>query len=320
MKKKIFSLVVSFICFLFPGCGGGTPTPDSGGGSDSNPNRSPSTMKLVFIHHSVGEAWLSPDSGNLRQALNNNRYYVTDSNYGWGPEDLDAGDASTIGDHTDIGNWYNWFLGPHRETYMPALYANTQLTDGVGPNTVSDPGGANKIVMFKSCFPNGQSLSGNPDDPPLPAGQANPIWGQATGDETIYTVANVKGLYRDLLVYFAQHPEKLFLLITTPPSGTRSVDAQMAARLRGINTWLVNHWLENYSLNNVAAYDYSNVLTANGHHWYKNGGVQYIVGDSDFLAYPTSSTDDHPSPAGQQKATGEFLSVLNYFVNRWQGN
>lgn len=47
----------------------------------------PATLvRLVFSNHSVGEAWLTDEVCNLRQALNPNRYYVPSSNYGGDPE------------------------------------------------------------------------------------------------------------------------------------------------------------------------------------------------------------------------------------------
>src|SRR5512146_43910 len=71
-----------------------------------NPSNPAQPVKLVFIHHSTGENWISDGNGNLGAALANANWFVSDTNYGWGPEDLDWG-SGTIGDHTDIGNWYS---------------------------------------------------------------------------------------------------------------------------------------------------------------------------------------------------------------------
>jgi len=289
-----------------------------------NPNQPVSTARLVFIHHSVGGDWLT--HGGLRQALNDNNYYVTDTNYDWGPD--------SIGSNTDIGHWYDWFLGPNQDTYTEALYANDHISWGVGPNSISDPGGENTVVMFKSCYPNGWVSSGNPDDPPLPEGVHNPIWGREGCEH--YTVENIKGLYRDLLDYFATRQDKLFILIATPPSlegvGGDYVDAEAAARHRGICSWLVHDWLTDYPYENVFAFDYYNVLTSNGgdrltndldaetgnHHRFRDNNVQHVIGlDNDFLVYDQEG-DNHPTAAGHQKATGEFTPLLNIAYNRWQ--
>lgn len=58
---------------------------------DPNPPGQP--VRLVFIHHSTGGAWLAdPNSdqpdGGLGRALMNNNYYVSATNYGWGPENI----------------------------------------------------------------------------------------------------------------------------------------------------------------------------------------------------------------------------------------
>jgi len=234
-----------------------------------------------------------------------------------------------IGDQTDIGQWYNWFLGPSRDIYTKALYDNRHLTEGIGQNAIKNPGGANKIVMFKSCFYNGQMIGGNPDDPPLPKGVNNPIKGEGVGDT--YTVSNIKALYRDLLDYFILHQDKLFVLITTPPSLKENVSSKVADNLRAINSWLVKEWLIDYPHSNVFVFDYYNVLTSNGgnpdtndlgfengnHHRLDNGQIKHEIRlKNNFLSYGVWG-DDHPTAVGHQKATGEFIPLLNIAYNQW---
>lgn len=55
-----------------------------------------SAAKLIFIHHSCGSYWLEDSNGGLGLALRDNNYFVSDTNYGWGPDG--------IGDSTDIGH------------------------------------------------------------------------------------------------------------------------------------------------------------------------------------------------------------------------
>jgi len=67
-------------------------------------------VKLIFIHHSTGGNWLADPNndqpyGGLGQTLMGNNYFVSATNYGWGPDG--------IGDRTDIPNWPEWFLGPN---------------------------------------------------------------------------------------------------------------------------------------------------------------------------------------------------------------
>ncbi|HSQ39270.1 MAG TPA: hypothetical protein VLM78_03850, partial [Anaerolineales bacterium] len=65
-------------------------------------------VKLIFIHHSTGENWLTDGYGNLGRTLDQNNYFVSDTNYGWGPD--------SIGDRTDIPNWVEWFSGSNTPT------------------------------------------------------------------------------------------------------------------------------------------------------------------------------------------------------------
>ncbi|NQS92309.1 MAG: hypothetical protein HQ574_07860, partial [Chloroflexi bacterium] len=92
-----------------------------------------------------------------------------------------------------------------------------------------------------------------------------------------------------------------------------------AANARAFNLWLMDDWLEenDYTLNNVAVFDFYNVLTGeDGHHTFENGQEVHQAARKDTLAFP--SGDDHPSIEGSQKATNEFIPLLNYFYNRWQ--
>jgi hypothetical protein len=282
------------------------------------PTKPAKTVKLIFIHHSTGEAWLADGHGGLGIALKNNNYFVSDTNYGWGP--------SGIGSSTDTGHWWLWFRGSNSSTYMHALYTEfNQHSSYTRLSTDPDSSRENEIVMFKSCFPN-SAISGKPDDPATTG--SNPLRGQGAGSSM--TVANVKGIYNDILTYFAAHQDKLFVLIATPPLASNATDAAHAENARAVANWLVNKWLENYGHKNVAVFDFYNVLTSNGgnadkndlgessgnHHRWWSGRVQHIqTVSSNFLAYPTG--DSHPSAAGDKKATDEFVPLLNYYYNQW---
>lgn len=303
----------------FPGPDVATPPPPPPpGGEDTSPPEQ--TVKLIFVHHSTGEAWLADWSGQLGQELRDNNYFVSDTNYGWGPDD--------IGDRTDTGHWYDWFLGPHREQYLNALYNESQQHCEYSRRSV-DPGGENRIIMFKSCFPNSH-IGGNPNDPPRPAGDPNPLWGEGSWSDAM-TVENVKGLYRDLLTYFQTRQDKLFVLIVPPALIATETDAAHAANARAVADWLVADWLDDYPHRNVAVFDFFNVLTSNGgdththdanqetgnHHRYWNGAPQHIhTFENDFSMY--GSGDSHPTEEGGQKATIEFVPLLNSFVHQWQ--
>lgn len=256
-----------------------------------DPSPPATTVKLIFIHHSTGENWLTDGYGNLGQALNENNYFVSDTNYGWGP--------NSIGDRTDIPNWTEWFRSSDTPTYMQALFNETEQHANY-TRTLPDPGGENEIILFKSCFPN-SALSGSPNDPP--------------GSNEELSVSGAKYVYNQILPYFASRPDKLFIVITAPPLS----DPTDSANARAFNDWLVNNWLSenNYQLNNVAVFDFYNILTdPNAHHRFQDGRIEHLRGSRNTLYYP--SGDDHPSEAGSRKATEEFVPLLNVLYHRWK--
>lgn len=262
----------------------------SAAGDDPTPPTE--TVKLIFIHHSTGENWLRDDYGGLGEALAQNNYFVSDTNYGWGPD--------SIGDRTDIINWPEWFTGSESPRYLAALYAESGQNSSY-TRLPNDPGGENQVVMFKSCFPN-SNLEGSPGDSPDP-------------NEGM-TVGYAKYVYNQLLQYFITRPDKLFVVITAPPVQDRSY----ADNARAFNTWLVQDWLRenNYPYPNVAVFDFYNILTHNdNHHRFVDGRVEWVTDHgNNTLRYP--SDDDHPSAKGSRKATEEFLPMLNVFYHRWR--
>ncbi len=256
---------------------------------DPSPPAEP--VKLIFIHHSCGENWLTDDHGGLGLVLAENNYFVSDTNYGWGPD--------SIGDRTDIPNWPEWFTGPESGRYLEALYTESGQNSWY-TRELPDPGGENQIIMFKSCYPN-SNLEGAPDDPPERAGD----W---------LSVGNAKAVYNEILAYFATRPDKLFIAVTAPPVQ----DPEFGANARAFNNWLVNDWLDDYEGKNVAVFDFYNVLTGPDiHHRFQDSYIEHGWGVSN-TAYYVSSGDDHPTATGNRKATEEFVPLLNVYYHLWQ--
>ncbi len=290
---RIFTIVV-IVMLLLTGAAPASAAHNSAPLFADNPNPPAQPVKLIFIHHSTGENWLADGYGNLGITLGQNNYFVSGTNYGWGP--------NTIGDRTDIPNWTEWFRSADTAMYMNALFAESGQNSSF-TRTLADPGGENEIIVFKSCFPN-SALEGNPGDPPTADG-----W---------LTVGHAKYVYNEILQYFATRPDKLFIVVTAPPLQ----DGTYAENARAFNEWLMNDWLaeNNYTLPNVAVFDFYNVLTGpDNHHRYINGAIEHIfTAGMNTSYYPSSGGDDHPSAEGSQKATDEFVSLLNIFYNRWK--
>ncbi len=306
---------------------GGTEVTETPSSSMTYNPAGPKPVRLIFIHHSTGENWLTDDNGDLGRSLMQNNYYVSDTNYGWGPG---YGEENVpVGDMTDIGQWWVWFRSPQSPAIMDRVYTESgQLSSYT--RFENSPGGENEIIMIKSCFPN-SVLQGSVNDP-VPSIDANPLKGDSAGSE-YHTVANAKGIYLDLLEYFKTRPDKFFIIVTAPPVS----DGKYAGNARAFNEWLVNDYLKGYTVKNVFVYDFYNVMTSNGgsssandagkaggnHHRMANGAVQHTVGSGmlgtkNTAAYASGWDDDHPTSAGSQKATAEFVPVLNYVYTQWK--
>ncbi len=245
-----------------------------------NTSKPATTTKLVFIHHSCGSNWLADGDGNLAKTLNQNKYYVSECGYGW---DAATDDSITLGDNTNTDQWKLWF----NDKQMHYVYNHASPYS----NRIANPGGENEVIMFKSCFPCSEVGS---------------------------SITDEKTEYNRLLPYFAAHQNKFFVLITPP--GETKVDSHILTRQ--LCNWLVdkdNGWLKNYSGKNVMVFDFYGVLSETGsHHRVVSDHVEHVYASNYDGISPYHNGDDHPNYVGNQKATAEFIPLLNYAYNLWK--
>ncbi|HQB52596.1 MAG TPA: hypothetical protein PLX62_06795 [Bacteroidales bacterium] len=274
--------------------------------------------KAVFIHHSSGGNWVADSWGGLGDAMNDAGYFFSGIDYGW-----DAPYNTNIGDYTDIGDWWTWFMDQtvqgnsetRRDNIMGAVYTeyDKDIQFGDYTRTLSDPGGENEIIMFKSCYPNSDIIADNATNP-------EDIYGDPAGSNT-YTETNVRALYDTILTYFKANPGRMFVVITAPPLS----DATNAARARSFNNWLVYDWLQDadWENKNVYVWDWYNVLTGvNNHHRVEDGVVVHTIasGSGNVAIDAYIDGDDHPNAVGCQKSTTEFVPVLDVWYSTWSNH
>ena len=271
--------------------------------------------KAVFIHHSSGGNWVADAWGGLGDAMNDAGYFFSGIDYSWS-----APYNASIGDYTDIGDWWTWFMDQtvqgnsqtRRDNIMGAVYTeyDKDIQFGDYTRTLSDPGGENEIIMFKSCYPNSDIIADNATNP-------EDIYGDPAGSNT-YTETNVRALYDTILTYFKANPGRMFVVITAPPLS----DATNAARARSFNNWLVYDWLQDadWENKNVYVWDWYNVLTGvNNHHRVEDGVVVHTIasGSGNVAIDAYIDGDDHPNAVGCQKSTTEFVPVLDVWYSTW---
>ncbi|MGB8980716.1 MAG: hypothetical protein WCC12_02465, partial [Anaerolineales bacterium] len=76
---KTWLKLVPFVVGMLLTAVAASPVPFQAG---DNPNPPGEVVKLIFIHHSTGENWLTDDYGDLGRTLDQNNYFVSDTNYG----------------------------------------------------------------------------------------------------------------------------------------------------------------------------------------------------------------------------------------------
>ena len=158
------------------------------------------------------------------------------------------------------------------------------------PNAISAAAGENTIIMFKSCYP------------------CSDVGGSMNDEQAVY---------ESLLPYFSAHPGKLFILVTPPPM----ISISYPAVTRALCDWLCDRetgWLSAYTAENVYVFDFYNVLThPDAHHRFIDGQEEHVSIEGADTLYYDSDGDDHPNQEGNQKATREFIGLLNHWYERF---
>ena len=228
---------------------------------------------FLFIHHSVGDGWLN--AGELAAQLTALGYRVNDATYGDAVGGPNAFGLNPLGDYTDVCHWYWWFNHTMDATLAWDCAA----------------GESNRIVMFKSCFPNSVIYED----------------GVAPGDPTndTHSTWNHKAAYLSLTNAFAARSNTLFIAVTAPPVKRGSeYDPANAARCRAFHNWLRTEYVAEYraatGLRNLAVFDLFDILAA----------PATLPRNANALAQRYCTRDSHPNPRGSRAATGAFLPFL----------
>ncbi|MBN2326001.1 MAG: DNRLRE domain-containing protein [Candidatus Omnitrophica bacterium] len=261
---------------------------------------------FMFIHHSCGQNLLD---GGLREALIGKEFIdeVNDIYYG----DMlspDPGRPASLGDvpgdNTNMNHWIFWFND---------YYAGIRRFDGED--------GVNSIIMFKSCFPISDiyedgSPPGDPFDENQTLANYQSVYRKYGDPNGHYTYDG--STYRPLEQIFRAHPETLFVACTSPPLHYSPYDAtsdENAARARRFADWLKNEWLPAYNagnpgMNNVAVFDWFDILAyPDDHPLHPNRLRQEYGGDGG---------DSHPNDAANRETAQIYSAFITEAYQLWQ--
>lgn len=260
---------------------------------------------LIFIHHSVGQDWLD---NSLNDALLAKDYIDERNDITYGTMmSADSGRPDSLGDvpgdNTDMHHWILWFND----------YLQEVLSYDCGD-------GVNRIVMFKSCFPNSnvepdETEPGDPFSDYHTIASYKALYRHPSGAG--HTYAANETTYHPLEDIFASNPNTLFIPVTSPPlcyiPDTETNDANAHA-MREFDNWLKSEWLTAYTtrtgLHNVAVFDLFNELAyADSHATHPNRLRAEYGGDSG---------DSHPNGDADAHLTAVFATnPVNFLDTAW---
>ncbi len=217
---------------------------------------------VVFLHHSVGENLITQT--NLRQQLNDAGLDFWDHDYNYyGLNDLNGNPTG-----------YNYWIPDDNTDPDGLAKLFSQKVYGLPLNGISGLM-QHEVIVFKSCF------------------TGNLLYDDAQ-------VETVKGYYETVHAFIRQHPEKLFILLTTPPLNSAEADPAMAARDRRMAEWLLSDDFKR-GLPNLYVFDLYGLLAEND-----PASPDYGTLRADYR----DGSDNHPN----QRANQDIAPLLGNYI------
>lgn len=236
--------------------------------------------KIIFLHHSVGQAILN--DGQLRQQLSMLAANFQLFDHGYNAEGL----------HDAQGNSCQLNYAIPEDDTAPAGFAALFSQPFTNP-----PANAFSflltydVIIFKTCFPTCAIVS------------------QAQLDE-------YKNYYRQVQQVIDRYPEKLFITFTPPPLTAAATNLAEANRARALASWLKNGDFS-AGADNLAVFDLFTLLANNQTGSRAYGMLRYGYRRQGKRFWrPTH--DSHPNFKANQVATGQLVPFLIDTIRRFQ--
>jgi hypothetical protein len=231
---------------------------------------------VIFLHHSTGQNLIN--QGNVRALFAQKGYRFWDHDYN--TIGLTRPDGSLTGASYDIpeiepGSQGGGNTDPEGLAVLFAQPAHNP------PDNAWSRLLRHEVLIFKSCFPNSAIES---DD----------------------SLEQRKALYRGMRDVIDRHPDRLFILLTTPPLHPKATDAQQAARARALARWLgSDEFLRGRP--NLYVFDFFDLLADPATHTLR---AEYQT-DPD-------STDSHPNEAANQTIGPLFVDFVDKAIQAYR--
>jgi hypothetical protein len=225
---------------------------------------------IIFLHHSVGHNLI--EQGVVREAFTKVGYSFFDHDYNW----------PGLTDPSGKEKGYNYNV-PGDNTDIDGLARI--FSQHVYPLPINTLSGLlqHEVIIFKSCFPN------------------NDI----TGDEQL---AQNKAMYLGLRTVMDKHPDKIFIVVTTPPLNPAETNSETAARARVMADWLQS---DEFLLGhpNVFTFDFYSYLADD-----QPGSPEFNMLRKEYQ----DGTDSHPNRLANETIGSEFVQFVIQSIDSYQ--
>jgi len=217
---------------------------------------------IVFLHHSVGNNLI--EQGGVRELFTQAGYSFYDQGYNdWGMRGPDGKDAGFL------------YPVPNDNTDPDGLLVIFQQEAQAQPvNTLSGLL-QHEVIIVKSCYPNSN-----------------------IGDAA--KLQALKEMYLQMRATMQAHPEKLFVVLTTPPLNPAETNAENAQRARAMSAWLTSPEFSGDSAN-IAVFDFYSLLAE----------ADPAAPDANMLkAGYRDGSDSHPNAAANRAIAPLFVEFV----------
>ena len=222
--------------------------------------------RIVFLHHSCGQNLI--EQGRVREALADLSHEFFD--HGYNGEGLRLADGSYSGTHFDVP-------GDNTDPDGIAEVFDQPLHDP--PDNTFSHLMQYDVIAFKSCFPTSN-----------------------IGDD--YQLDEYRSYYLSVRDRMAQHPEKVFIVVTQPPQVPGASDSAEASRARALADWLASdEYLSGHP--NIFTFDF----------------FAHLAGSDNFLRpeYRLDDYDAHPNERANRQIGPLFVDFVDQAVRSYEG-
>lgn len=193
---------------------------------------------LIFLHHSTGRALI--DEGKVRELFSRKGYQFWDHDYNF--EGLVKPDGTRTHTHYDIPEVVSGADSGGNTDPEGLAVLFSQAAHNPPDNAFSRLL-QHRVIIFKSCFPNSAIKSGE-------------------------MLERQQALYLKMRDVIDRHPDRLFILLTTPPLHPKMTNLSEATRARSLSQWLQSDvFLGGHP--NLLVFDFFGLLADPGTHTLK---------------------------------------------------